>query len=155
LLIKQQPNNPQHHYYRAIAQLGLRDNEGALESMKTSLDLEPTSVAALNGYARCLSILGRHEEAIPSLDQLVLIHPDGLAPRENLIIALSAMESDRVDVEVEKIIRDYDRFEWNTIAFRRAELSLPGHEIRALQSFTYDTPYAFAYIFEYRDLQGR
>lgn len=154
-LIELEPGNPQHHYYRGIALLGMKKTEDALESMKSALDLEPTAPAALNGYARCLSILGRYEEAIPYLEQLTLVQPESMTARENLLIALGGIgDVERVEAEVARMKADHDRFEWTADHFRREEFKHHGHEIRVLESFHFDSPYAFKYLFEYRNEAG-
>ena len=66
-----EPNNPHWVYHTALTRGLLGDDEGALESFRRALEMDPGDVHVLIGYGRKLVDLGRMEEALELMSRVV------------------------------------------------------------------------------------
>ena len=75
MLAKVPPSFDLHHYLgMALMQMGQADQ--ALVHLRTAIDLNPKSAAALCNLAVAYDLQGRKDEALAALDQAIVVKPD-------------------------------------------------------------------------------
>jgi cellulose synthase operon protein C len=80
--IAKSPKNPAYYSMLGVVQLGTKDYNGARDSSKKALDLNPSDERSVDTYARAVGSLGNRDEAIAVWQKWVDAHPkDAVALR--------------------------------------------------------------------------
>lgn len=86
------PDNPAPHFFRSLRQMRAKDYAGALASLDTVANLDPSNIEVMNYKGIVLTQFDRFEEAASQFSRAIALSPQSYDPKLNLATLLTLVQ---------------------------------------------------------------